>query len=495
MAKYKPYNQKQSFLIPFDTDVNIPEGSFPRFLNNFFDQHVDIKLFEKKRKNDSGGAPAKHCIMMLKIIFYAFSQSIYSMRELSEKYLMKHIEFIYLSGNQYVEHSTLSRFITQYMEEITEIFARTVYIANNMGFISKKLIAIDSTPIRANASLKFSGNREIFHKKKAVYEKMIKNLLERARKTDEKITSRERKNIERLQNNYNNALDRINEFLDTVDDNELEKTKDGKEKQVNLIDRDSVILKKGEKYMQGYKCQMGINDDGIIISPDVSGNPRDQDELERMVLKTKSNLQAAGVDENNIKGKEYVLDRGYINIKEIGKLTREGYDLYMHPERYGQEIQDGEAVSVRHCTLCEDDDLYHLKCPGGLEMSTTKDPILEKRGKTYYVFSAYKKQCKDCRYYSRCIGKLAKNRKKFMVQKNVFEYHKELNQLQEKMAGHEGRRKYNKRFWLGEHGFGIITEHRKFKRFLVRGMKKVTAQWNMVCTAFNIRKLWALNQC
>ena len=59
----------------------------------------------------------------------------------------------------------------------------------------------------------------------------------------------------------------------------------------------------------------------------------------------------------------------------------------------------------------------------------------------------------------------------------------------------EGKTKYNKRFWLGEHGFGIIIEHRKFKRFLVRGMKKVTAQWNMVSTAFNIRKLWALNQC
>ena len=111
MAKYKSYTQDQVFLIPFDVNINIPEGNFIRFLNDFFDKHIDVKAFEKKRNNDWGGKPAKHCLMMLKIFFYAFSMGIYSMRELSKNYLMKHIDFIYLSGNQYVEHVTLSRFL------------------------------------------------------------------------------------------------------------------------------------------------------------------------------------------------------------------------------------------------------------------------------------------------------------------------------------------------------------------------------------------------
>lgn len=495
MANYKEYNQKQTFLIPFDVDINIPEGSFPRFLNDFFDKNVDIKVFEKKRKNDFGGAPAKHCIMLLKIIFYAFSQGIYSMRELSEKYLMKHIEFIYLSGNQYVEHSTLSIFLNLYMKEITDIFAKTVYVANNMGYINKKLIAIDSTPIRANASMKFTGNREIFEKKKNIYEKMIKNLLKRAQKLGNKENNQERKNIDRLQKNYNNALNRIKKFLEEIKDKEQEKNKNGKEKQKNLIDKDSVLLKKGDKYLQGYKCQMAINDDGIIISPDVSSNPRDQDELKWMVKKSEDDLCKAGVNQDKVKEKEFVLDRGYINIKEIGELTREGYDLYMLSNEYGQEIQEGETISVKHCMISKEKDQNHLECPGGIKMSTSQKAVSEKRGNSYYVFSAYKKRCKGCQYYNRCIGKLKSNRKKIIVQRNIFDYYEELNQLKEKMKTWKGKNKYNRRFWLGEHGFGLITEQRKFKRFLVRGMEKATTQWNMVCTAFNIRKLWALNQC
>ena len=81
-------------MVELSLSFNIPEGTFIRFLNDFFDKHIDVKTFEKKRNNDWGGKPAKHCLMMLKIIFYAFSMGIYSMRELSKQYLMKHIDFI-----------------------------------------------------------------------------------------------------------------------------------------------------------------------------------------------------------------------------------------------------------------------------------------------------------------------------------------------------------------------------------------------------------------
>ena len=74
MANYKEYNQKQMYFIPLDQDINFPEGSYVRFLNNFVDNNFDIKPFEIKRRNDKGGAPAKHALMMLKIIFYAFSK-------------------------------------------------------------------------------------------------------------------------------------------------------------------------------------------------------------------------------------------------------------------------------------------------------------------------------------------------------------------------------------------------------------------------------------
>ena len=170
-----------------DKDVNFPEGSFVRFINDFIEKHIDIDIFKEKRKNDKIGAPAKHAKMMLKVIFYGLSLGIYSMRMIASKYIPYHLYFIYLSGYQTVDHSTLSRFINTYIKEIIEIFTRTLYISHNMGYVTKELVAIDGCKIKANASKKFTGSYKTFQKRKETYKKMIKNLMERL----ERVNARE----------------------------------------------------------------------------------------------------------------------------------------------------------------------------------------------------------------------------------------------------------------------------------------------------------------
>ena len=503
MANYKSYQQEQTFLIPFDVDTNIPQGSFPRFLSDFFNEHADISFFGKKRKNDFGGKPAKHCIMMLKIIFYAFSQGIYSMRELSDKYLMKHIEFIYLSGNQHVDHSTLSRFINLYQEEITEIFIKTVYVANNLGYIRKNLTAIDSTPIRANANQKFTGKTETFKKKKIVYEKMIIKLLHRSEKLEEKESKeaedqirKEKENIERLKRSYTSTIRKINQFLDEAENNQDQDTNHkGEEYWKNLTDKDSCMYRKNKKFLQAYNCQAGVDDSGIIVGTDVSKTIADQTELKNMVKKCEKNLTNVGVNEEEIKKIGFLLDRGYVNAGEIGELTREGYDLYMLLKEYNLEVKDGKKISVENCDIYRDKDgKVKLKCPGGQEIIHSK--YLKKWYKEYYYkFYAKRKECPTCEHYINCAGTIKSGKKEFSLKKETVDNLDELQKIREKMETWEGRNKYNKRFWLGEHGFGIIKGKRKFEQFLVRGRDKVKQQWTMICIAFNLRKIWSLNEC
>ena len=47
MAKYQEYNQKKNYFIPINKDINFPDGSFVRFINDFIDKNIDIKLFWK----------------------------------------------------------------------------------------------------------------------------------------------------------------------------------------------------------------------------------------------------------------------------------------------------------------------------------------------------------------------------------------------------------------------------------------------------------------
>ena len=49
---------------------------------------------------------------------------------------------------------------------------------------------------------------------------------------------------------------------------------------------------------------------------------------------------------------------------------------------------------------------------------------------------------------------------------------------------------YGLRKQLVEPVFGIIKEQQGARRFLLRGLANVTAEWTMLATAFNLRTLW-----
>ena len=64
--------------------------------------------------------------------------------------------------------------------------------------------------------------------------------------------------------------------------------------------------------------------------------------------------------------------------------------------------------------------------------------------------------------------------------------------MQEKLRSEEGKKIYRCRKSTVEPVFGIIKEVIGFRQFLVRGMKNVSLEWDLICTAYNIKRLWAL---
>ena len=94
-------------------------------------------------------------------------------------------------------------------------------------------------------------------------------------------------------------------------------------------------------------------------------------------------------------------------------------------------------------------------------------------------------------YFNKCSG-LVRKEKKFVIKKEVCENINELRQLRKKMNKREVLDIYFKRFALSEQTFGVIRKHRKFNEFLVRGLDKVKTIWNIVCTSFNLRRLYNL---
>jgi hypothetical protein len=64
--------------------------------------------------------------------------------------------------------------------------------------------------------------------------------------------------------------------------------------------------------------------------------------------------------------------------------------------------------------------------------------------------------------------------------------------MREKVTSEAGKRIYGKRASSVEPVFGIIKSAMGLRQSLLRGMAKVRIEWNLVCLAYNMRRLWSL---
>jgi len=64
--------------------------------------------------------------------------------------------------------------------------------------------------------------------------------------------------------------------------------------------------------------------------------------------------------------------------------------------------------------------------------------------------------------------------------------------MAERLASPEGQALYRRRKVIPEPVFGWIKHVLGFRQFSLRGVTKVTGEWNLVCLAINLRRMWAL---
>jgi len=66
--------------------------------------------------------------------------------------------------------------------------------------------------------------------------------------------------------------------------------------------------------------------------------------------------------------------------------------------------------------------------------------------------------------------------------------------MRRKLLTRRGRALYAKRKEVVEPVFGQIKQARGFRQFLLRGLKKVQAEWSLICRTHNVLKLWRAAQ-
>lgn len=139
----------QMVLLPVNLDEEIEPEHLVRVVHRAVEQ-MDLRPLYAQYVG--GGTSSYHPKMLLKVLLYAYSQQIFSSRQIA-KALRENIYFMWLSGNNHPDFHTINRFRGVVLKEtISEIFAALLLILEAGGYIQLENYFLDGTKLEANAS-------------------------------------------------------------------------------------------------------------------------------------------------------------------------------------------------------------------------------------------------------------------------------------------------------------------------------------------------------
>ena len=172
---FKPYTQAQPSLIPARWDELITAEHQVRVVNRAVEQ-IDLEPLLRQYKG--GGTSSYHPRMMLKVLVYAYTQRIYSSRQIA-KGLRENVNFMWLSGGNRPDFRTINEFRGEKMKGvIEEVFTSVLELLVEEGYVKLENYFVDGSKVEANAN----RHKVVWAKSRAKYQQRlrekVKELLE-----------------------------------------------------------------------------------------------------------------------------------------------------------------------------------------------------------------------------------------------------------------------------------------------------------------------------
>lgn len=504
---YINYNIDQ-LVLPMDIEILIPEHHLSRIVSHAVDQ-ISPTIFSNLYPG--GGRPAYHPRMMLKVILYAYTQKIYSSREI-DKQLGQNIYFMWLSGNQTPDFRTINRFRSERMKDVIyETFFSIVDLLQKEGLVKLEDYYLDGTKLEANA------NKYTFVWKKATerydknldekfrqivlaiegvteadelaeQEKSFEEKLEEAAITSEKIEETVRSLEKRLEKQpKNRELKKAKRILEK--DLLPRKMKYEEQKRIlhernsySKTDSDATFMRMKEDHMMngqlkpGYNVQVGTENQFIIgfslhqRAGDTGCLPAHLDLLEKYERPLPKAL---------------IADAGYGSEENYALCEEKDIEALVKYNTYDKEQMKSHAKQIgRVENMDYDEELDEWICANGKRLVFTSQR--NRKSENGYISTKRTYTCTDCLgcpFREACVKD--KETKTISVS---LENQRQRQDVRERLESEEGMKKYAQRKIDVEPVFGQIKYNDGFNRLSFRGLSKNTMDLGLVFCAHNLKK-------
>lgn len=117
--------------------------------------------------------------MLLALVLYCYSKGIRSSRKI-EAACLDDVGCRIITANQRIDHATVARFIRRHRRALKELFVQVLALCVRRGLVDASVVAIDGSPMQANADREANRNLERLEQVIAKAEADIEALLQHA---------------------------------------------------------------------------------------------------------------------------------------------------------------------------------------------------------------------------------------------------------------------------------------------------------------------------
>ena len=465
MKYIQGYNRKQLVLFPTSLDDIIEQDNDVRFIDLFVES-LDIRGMGFKVDHIENGRPAYHPQDLLKLYIYGYLNSIRSSRKL-EKSTKINTEVMWLLKGLDPDHNTISNFRRDNPKAIKKVFRATVEIAKNFELIGGKLIAGDSTKLRAQNSKKNNFNKKKIDRHLAYIENKLEEYDKQLQVADNDKDNKDEKreeNIEKIkgeiekQNKRKANYEQLEKQLEETGQTQIS-TSDPESRQ--MIIRNQIIE-------VAYNIQTTVDAKNNIPIDFKTTNTNDSKAMGPMLRRAKTILKT-----NDFTA---LYDKGYHTGSEFEIADKLGINVLVAVPRVAVQAPK-PTYNTESFAYDKEKDIYI--CPQGNILTTT--------GKQYkcatHKFKRYAtKACKTCQVKAECT-KAGYGR---IVQRSEYKGLIESN----KKRTEKNKNYYRRRQAIVEHPYGTIKRQWGFSYIMTKKYKKrAEADIGLIFTAYNLRRI------
>lgn len=452
-------NREQSILFPESLDQIIDQDNEVRIIDLFVES-IHLSDYKFVVKTTIEGRPAYHPKDLLKLFVYGYLNSIRSSRVL-EKECKRNIELMWLMRELVPDHNTISNFRRDNEKAIRKVFRYTVSIAKQFDLIGGKLIAGDSTKLRAQNSKKNNFNEKKIERHLAY----IDDKLEAYNTALASADDDNKKIIEKEIEKHNGRKTFYTELS-----KQLEETG---EVQISTSDPDSrQLITRNNTTEVAYNVQTVVDAKHNIPIDYKVTNENDSKAMGSMLRRTKTILKTTDFTA--------LYDKGYHTGSEIKTAIDLGIAIMVAIPEVASHAPDIK-YDVANFKYDNVKDTY--TCPQGEVLTTNGKWYLRDNGKSFTQMKHYKtKACSSCPVNNLCT----KNKAGRLIERSEHAPYIEQNRLN--IEAHPTT--YKKRQAIIEHTYGIIKRQWGFYYISTkRGMKRASADVGFMFVAYNLRRI------